>query len=69
MPIYELREGTVNALRFNHVQVALKRIGDSIRYPTPKLKHLDLILERTLEAMYLALGEELTELEAVVPVE
>jgi len=46
MPVYELRDGTISALHFNHVQVALKRIGDSIRYPIPKLKHLDLILEK-----------------------
>jgi len=46
MPIYELLDGTISALHFNHVQVALKRIGSSIRYPIPKLKHLDLILEK-----------------------
>ena len=45
VPIYELLDSTISALHFNHVQVALKRIGSSIRYPIPKLKHLDLILE------------------------
>ena len=46
IPIYELRDCTINALHYSHVQVALKRIGNSIRYPIPKLRHLDLILEK-----------------------
>ena len=46
IPIYELRDESNKALHFNQVQVALKRIGESIRYPIPKLRHLDLILEK-----------------------
>lgn len=46
IPILELRDSSVDALHFNHVQVALKRINRSLRYPIPKLKHLDLILEK-----------------------
>ena len=46
IPIYELRDGEISALHFNHVQVALNRLGSSLRYPIPKLKHLDLILQK-----------------------
>lgn len=46
LPIYELLDGTVSALHFNHVQVALKRLKHSLRYPIPKLRYLDLILEK-----------------------
>ncbi|MGD8568522.1 MAG: hypothetical protein PVJ39_10570 [Gammaproteobacteria bacterium] len=45
IPILELRDTQVDALYFNHVQVAHKRLGSSIRYRIPKLIHLDLILE------------------------
>lgn len=45
IPVYEFREGAVDARYFNRVQVALHRLGESIRFPIPKLKHLDLILE------------------------
>jgi hypothetical protein len=46
VPIYELRDGSVNANYFNHVQVALKKLHGSIRLPVPRLKHLDLILQK-----------------------
>lgn len=46
LPILELRESSVDALYFNHVQVALKRINNCLRYPIPRLKHLDLILQK-----------------------
>ncbi|MGD8592507.1 MAG: hypothetical protein PVF82_06715 [Gammaproteobacteria bacterium] len=46
IPVFEFRDTQVNAGHFNHVQVALKKLGDSIRFPIPKLKHLDLILEK-----------------------
>ena len=46
IPIFELSESQVDALHYNHVQVALKRLGTSIRYPLPSLKHLDLIIEK-----------------------
>ena len=45
IPVYEFREGNMDARYFNRVQVALKRLGETIRFPIPKLKHLDLILE------------------------
>ncbi len=37
---------TVSAVHYNHVQVALKRLGNEIRLQIPKLKHLDLILQK-----------------------
>ena len=46
IPVYEFRATQLDAGHFNHVQVALKKLGDSIRFPIPKLKHLDLILEK-----------------------
>lgn len=46
IPILELIDSEIKSVHYNHVQVALKRLGDSIRYRIPKLKHLDLILEK-----------------------
>ena len=46
VPVFEYRATHIDAAHFNHVQVALKKLGDSIRFPIPKLKHLDLILEK-----------------------
>ena len=46
IPIFELTDSQIKALHYNHVQVALKRLNGSIRYPIPKLRHLDLILEK-----------------------
>ena len=46
IPVFKLIDSKVNAVHFNHVQIALKRLGYSIRYRIPKLKHLDLILEK-----------------------
>ena len=40
------RLGKVDALYFNHVQTALKHLGDQIRLKIPKLKHLDLIIQK-----------------------
>ena len=40
------RTGKVDALYFNHVQTALKHLGNQIRLKIPKLKHLDLILQK-----------------------
>lgn len=45
LPVYEIKQTEVAANHFNHVQVALRRLSKSIRFPIPKLKHLDLILE------------------------
>ena len=46
MPQLHSRHGTVNAVYYNHVQTALNRIGRQIRLTIPKLKHLDLILQK-----------------------
>jgi hypothetical protein len=46
LPVLELRDSAISALHFNHVQLALKRISNTLRYPIPRLKHLDLILEK-----------------------
>lgn len=40
------RAGKVDSLYYNHVQTALKRLGSQIRLKIPKLKHLDLILQK-----------------------
>lgn len=40
------RAGKVNALFYNHAQTALKRLGNQIRLKIPKLKHLDLIIQK-----------------------
>lgn len=40
------RAGKVDALYYNHVQTALKHLGNQIRLRIPKLKHLDLILQK-----------------------
>ena len=36
----------VSANYYNHVQKALNRLGDQIRLRIPKLKHLDLIIQK-----------------------
>jgi len=46
IPVYENRQSEVSAIHYNHVQIALKRIGEEIRLQIPKLKHLDLILQK-----------------------
>lgn len=46
VPVYEHRDGVIDARYFNHVTTALKRSKEkSLRFPIPKLKHLDLILQ------------------------
>ncbi|MDH5326167.1 MAG: hypothetical protein OEZ68_16300 [Gammaproteobacteria bacterium] len=45
LPVYELRQWELDANYFNHVQVALHRLSQSLRFAIPKLKHLDLILD------------------------
>ena len=42
----ETREGQVNAIHYNHVQTGLHRLHQKLRYRIPKLKHLDLILQK-----------------------
>ena len=46
VPVYEYRDGVLDALYYNHVQVALNRLGESLRMSLPRLKTLDLILQR-----------------------
>jgi hypothetical protein len=46
MPIYEHRDSSVDANYYNHVLFALKRLGEEVRLEIPKLKHLDLILQK-----------------------
>lgn len=46
VPVFERKRGAVSATHYNHVQIALKRLGGSIRLPLPKLKHLDLIIQK-----------------------
>ena len=45
IPVYETCEGSLQAVHFNHVQIALKHLNRSIRLEIPKLRTLDLILE------------------------
>ncbi len=46
VPRLASRSGKVDARYFNHVCLALKRIDREIRLRIPKLKHLDLILQK-----------------------
>ena len=45
VPLLHHRGGKVEAAYYNDVQTALKRLGP-IRFKIPKLKHLDLILQK-----------------------
>ena len=46
VPVYALRQGKVSATHYNHVQLALKRLGDQIRLRIPKPKYPDLFLQK-----------------------
>lgn len=46
VPRLDAKAGQVDALYYNHVQMALKHLGSQIRLKIPKLKHLDLILQK-----------------------
>ena len=46
VPLLHHREGKVEAAYYNEVQTALKKLGPQIRFRIPKLKHLDLILQK-----------------------
>ncbi len=46
VPVYSYRDGVLDALHYNHVQVALNRLGENLRMTLPKMKTLDLILQR-----------------------
>lgn len=45
VPVYEQRAGNLDAALYNHVQLALKRLGKNLRLAIPGLKTLDLILQ------------------------
>lgn len=46
LPVYQHISGTMSAEHYNSVQLALKRIAHTIRLEIPKLRTLDLILEK-----------------------
>lgn len=46
VPVFEFRDSELDAGRYNRVQLALKRLGGELRLQLPKLKDLDLILQR-----------------------
>ena len=46
VPQLSARAGKVDALYYNHAQTALKHLGNQIRLSIPKLKHLDLIIQK-----------------------
>lgn len=46
VPQFDSRHGKVDAAYYNHVQTALKRLGRQLRLSVPKLKHLDLIIQK-----------------------
>jgi len=46
VPVFEYRDGVLDAIYYNHVQIALNRLGESLRMSIPRLKTLDLILQR-----------------------
>lgn len=46
LPTFETRRISVKAIHYNLVQVALKRLGEPLRFALPKLRTLDLHLER-----------------------
>jgi hypothetical protein len=45
VPVYEYRDGMVDAHYYNRVQTAFKRLGREIRLAIPGLKTLELILQ------------------------
>lgn len=46
VPVFEYRDGELPAHYYNDVQVALKRLGEDLRFAIPRLRHLDLILQK-----------------------
>jgi len=46
VPVFEYRDSVIDALYYNTVQTAFKRLGEEIRLSIPQLKSLDLILQR-----------------------
>ncbi len=46
LPTFETRREKVEAIHYNLVQVGLKRLGSPLRFALPKLRTLDLHLEK-----------------------
>ncbi|MET0047767.1 MAG: hypothetical protein ABW066_08285 [Sedimenticola sp.] len=46
MPVFEYRDGQLDANHYNHVQVALNRLGELLYLELPSLRTLALILQR-----------------------
>lgn len=46
VPVFEFRDGMLDANYYNHVHIALNRCGESLRLELPGLKTLELILQR-----------------------
>ena len=46
LPVFEIRQLSMRAEDFNLVQIALKRLGTPLRVELPRLRTLDLILEK-----------------------
>ena len=46
LPTFETRRTEVEAIHYNLVQVALKRLGSPLRFTLPRLRTLDLHLEK-----------------------
>ena len=46
VPPLSVRDAKVDANAYSHVLVALKQLGKQVRFRIPRLKHLDLILQK-----------------------
>lgn len=46
VPVYQCLAGVVEAVHFNRVQTAFRRLGEEIRLTIPGLKTVDLILQQ-----------------------
>lgn len=46
IPVYERKSATMSAEHYNTVQLALKRLSKTIRFSLPKLRTLDLLLDK-----------------------
>ncbi len=46
LPIFEYRDSHVDANQYNLVHIALKRLGKSLRFELPRLRTLDMVLEK-----------------------
>lgn len=46
IPVFERRDTTLDANLYNLALIALKRLGHDLRFPLPKLRTLELIIEK-----------------------